>query len=168
MRWSFWIELRGPARLWAASITFTILGAAIAIVLPRLFSDTNQDPSVSLAMRILGWTLFVLGLVVLLPMLATLYIRRSQPEQEAVWHWWINFIGGLLGALAFAAPATFMLPIFFLAYLLRPNALFPADSTDTTKNLGIAALFSVVGIVSLLATIFLAREKLKQETKREG
>lgn len=168
MRWSFWIELRGPARLWAASITFTILGAVIALVLPGLFSAANQDPLASIAMGILGWTLSVLGLVVLLPMVATLYIRRTQPEQEAVWHWWVNFIGGLLGALAFAVPATLALPIFIAAYLVRPNALFPSDSTDTTKNLGIAALFSVVGIVSLLATIFLAREKLKQETKREN
>jgi hypothetical protein len=100
-------------------------------------------------------------------MLATLYIRRTQPDHEAVWYWWINFIGGLLGALAFAVPATLMLPIFLLAYLLQPNELFPDNSTTTAKNLAIAALFTVVGIITLTATVYLARLKLHQEPKRD-
>src|SRR5207253_160831 len=99
---SFWIELRGPAKLWAASIAFTIVGALIACVLPRYFPAIEQDALVSFVIKALGWTFLGLGLLVLAPMLATLYVRARQPEQEAVWHWWINLIGGLAGALAFA------------------------------------------------------------------
>ncbi len=167
MRSGFWIELRGPARLWAASITFTILGAAIAFFLPGLFFAANEDPLLSIAMRIFGWTVFALGLVVFLPMLATLYVRIKQPDQETIWHWWINFVGGLLGALAFAIPATLMLPVFLAAYLVRPNILFPTEGSKSVENLGLATLFSVVGILTLFATVWLARLKLREDPKRD-
>lgn len=162
---SFWIELRGPARLWAASIGFTTVGALIACVLPRFLPAIGQDAIASFAINALGWTFLVLGLLVLMPMLATLYVRRRQPEQEAVWHWWINFIGGLAGALAFAVPATLMFPVFLVAYLTRPNALFP-DAAVAANNLWIAALFSVIGLVVSVPIYFLARLKLREEPKR--
>ena len=166
MIWGFWIQLRGPARLWAASITFTLLGSVMIDVLPRYLPAIEQDPIGSVAIGGLGWACLVLGLIVLLPMLATLYIRVTRPERERVWFWWINFIGGLCGALTFAIPAALMLPLFSLAYLMRPNALFPAGDANPAHNLGIAALFSVIGLVVLAATMFLARASLRENPKR--
>lgn len=167
MRWNFWIELRGPARLWAASIVFTILGALFLFAVPRYLPLDARENGAWLAFPILGWTFFILGLLVLVPMFITLYIRRTQPERERVWHWWINFIGGLLGALAFAVPATLMFPVFLIAYFTRPNALIESDAV-AANNLGIAALFSVIGIVVLVAIFFLARIKMKNEDPRQG
>ena len=166
MIWSFWIELRGPAKLWTASMTFTLLGPAIALVLPRYLPQVEQDPILSVAIGALGWVLLALGLIVLLPMLATLYIRATRPERERVWLWWINFIGGVCGALTFAIPAALMLPAFSLAYLVRPNALFPDADPNAAHNLAIAALFSAIGLVVLLAVVFLARATLRQNPKR--
>jgi hypothetical protein len=161
----FWIELRGPARLWAASIGFAIVGMLIAFVLPRHLPEIAQDAIGSFAIPALGWTFLLLGLLVLLPMLATLYLRVRHPEQEAVWHWWINFIGGLAGALAFAIPAALMFPIFALGYLMRPNVLIPTDAV-AANNLGIAALFSVIGVIVLVPVYFLTRLKLREHPKR--
>ena len=165
MRFSFWIELRGAARLWTASITFIVLGALIALALPPVFPKAEQSELLLRAIQILGWTFFVLGLIVLLPMLATLYIRTKRPGREKVWHWWINFIGGVLGALAFAIPASFMFPIFLLAHLIRPNALFAPD-VDAANNLWLAALFSVLGLITSVAIFFVAREKLKEDPRQ--
>ena len=164
MRFSFWFELRGPARLWAASIVFTVVGVFLVFGFSRFFTMGDQDAFPLLSVRIFGSVFLVLGLIVLAPMLASLFVV---PVDRAAWHWWANFIGGLLGALTFAVPATLMFPIFLLAYLVRPNILFPVDSVDTTKNLGIAALFSLIGLVTLIATIVLARLKLRQDPKRE-
>ena len=166
MIWGFWIELRGPARLWTASIGFTLVGSAIVVVLPRYLPAVEQDPVAAIAIGALGWAFVVLGLIVLLPMLATLYVRARRPERERVWFWWINFIGGLCGALTFAIPAALMLPLFSLAYLMRPNALFPAGDANPAHNLCIAALFSLIGLITLAATVFLARATLRENPRR--
>ena len=165
MRWSVWIELRGPAKLWTASIVFTTVGVGIAFWLPRYLPLGEEDAIGAFAVGALGWAFLVLGLSGLVPMLATLYIRRAQPGQERAWHWWINFIGGLLGALMFAIPAALMLPVFLLAYLARPNALFRADETNAARTLGIAAAFSVLGLAALALTVLLARTTLRWNRK---
>ena len=162
---SFWIELRGPLKLWVASVCFTLLGALIAFYLPRYFPVIEHDVVGLFAIRALGWTFLGLGMLVLAPMLATLYLRARQPEREAIWHWWINFIGGLAGALAFAIPATLMFPVFFIAYLKRPNILIPDDAV-AANNLWIAALFSIIGLAVLALIRFLARLKLREDRSR--
>ena len=96
-------------------------------------------------------------------MLATLFFHRTQPEREAVWHWWINFIGGLAGALVFAVPATLMFPVFLIAYLTRPNALVPNDAV-AANNLWLAVLFSVIGL-AVLALLFFVGRKMVREKK---
>lgn len=165
MRWSFWIELQGATKLWVASIVFIIVGALIAFVLPPIVQPREQDRDlVLLLLRVLGGTFIILGLAVLLPMLVSRFIAA---ERREIWYWWINFIGGLFGALAFAVPATFMFPVFLIAYLTRPNALIESDAV-AANNLGIAALFSVIGIIVLVAIFILARFKLKNEDPRQG
>ena len=165
MIFSFWIELQGATKLWVASIFFTLLGAVIAWVFPLLFPAIGRDPLVSFAIGALGWAFIGLGLLVFVSMLGTLYIRATRPGHEEVWHWWINFAGGLAGALLFAVPATLMLPVFCVAYLRRPNVLFPSDAA-AANNLWIAALFSVIGLVVLAVIRVLVRLKLRENPKR--
>ncbi len=161
MRWSFWIELREAAKLWVASTGFLIVGALIAFALPNVVQPSEQSREAALfALRALGGTFILLGFAVFLPMLASLFFA---PEQRETWHWWINFIGGLLGALAFAVPAALMFPVFFFAYLMRPNVLVPNDAV-ATNNLGIAALFSVIGL-AVLALLFFVGRKMVREKK---
>ena len=162
---SFRIELRGPTKLWVASIFFTMLGVLIAWALPGYFPAIGQDTIALFALRALGWTFFGLGLLVLVPMIATLYVRAAHPGQEARWYEWINFAGGLAGALAFAIPATLMFPAFFWAYLARPNVLFPDDAV-VTNNLWIAALFSIIGLAVFALVYYLLRPKLRKQPKR--
>lgn len=159
MRWSFWIELQGAARLWVASTVFIIVGALIAFGVPLIMQPT-QDRDLALpSMRVLGGVFIILGLAVFLPMLISLFVVAERREQ---WHWWINFIGGLLGALTFAVPATLMFPVFLIAYLTRPNALVPNDAV-ASNNLSIAALFSVIGVVVLVAVFFLGRKIVREK-----
>lgn len=162
---SFWIELRGPTKLWAGSVLFVLLGALIAFYFPHYFPAVEQDVVGSLAVRALGWTFLGLGVLVLVPMLATLYVRARQPGREANWYPWINFVGGLAGALAFAMPATLMFPVFFAAYLTRPNALIPSDAV-AANNLWVAALFSVIGLAALVLIYILVRLKLRAQPQR--
>ena len=60
-----------------------------------------------------------------------------------MWHWWINFVGGLAGALLFAIPATLTLPALFIAWMLRPNALFE-PGIDASETLWVGALLLIV------------------------
>lgn len=159
MGFGFWIELRGPAKLWVASIVFIVIGALIAFGVPVIVQPTQDRDLILLLLRVLGGTFIVLGFAVLLPMLATLFIAKEHREN---WHWWINFLGGLLGALAFAVPATLMFPVFFIAYLTRPNALVPNDAV-AANNLGVAALFSVIGMVVLALLFFLGRKIVREK-----
>lgn len=162
---SFWIELRGPTKLWVASIFFTMLGALIAWALPGYLPAIGHDAIVLFAIRTLGLTFFGLGLLVLVPMFVTLFVRARHPGREAIWYDWINFAGGLAGALAFAIPATLMFPAFFVAYLRRPNSLFPDDAV-VANNLWVAALFSIIGLAVLALIFLLLRRKPHKEPKR--
>lgn len=160
MHWSFWYELRGPVKLWAASIAFLVIGALTTFGLPAVMDQTQDRASVLLLVRVLGGAFIVLGLAVLIPMLLTLRLAKAQREN---WHWWINLIGGLLGALAFAVPAALMFPVVFVAYILRPNPLIP-DQAVAVTNLGIAALFSVIG-VAVLGLLIPVVPKMVREKK---
>lgn len=159
MRWSFWYELRGPAKLWVASTVFIIIGALIAFVVPDVAKPTQDRDAVVLLLRLLGGAFIILGLAVFLPMLISVFIAAERREQ---WHWWINFIGGFLGALMFAVPATLMFPVFFIAYLTRPNTLVPNDAA-AANNLGISALFSVIGLVVLTFLFFVGRKIVREK-----
>jgi hypothetical protein len=163
-----WIDLRGPARLWAASLGFTVVGASLVWAMPRVAPVLMADPFGALALACLGWVFLGLGLPALVALVLTLTFRRRDPDRAAAWHWWINFLGGLAGALVFAVPAKLLLPLMLGAYWTRPNLLFPTESGLAGKNLGLGALFTVVGCVTLAATWWLARLKLRESPKREA
>jgi len=158
MRWRRSIWLTSPARLWAASVVFVVLGTLLAFAAPPLLESPGQDEAVPLVTRTLGGTFLVLGLVVLLPMLLSL--RLADPASRKRFHWWINFVGGLLGALAFGVPAALAFPVMFVAYQRGLASLDPNDA-DAAHNLAIAAVFSLSGVVVLVALFVVARRLLR-------
>jgi len=164
MRWHAWVSLTGAAKLWAASIVFVILGGLLALLAPAFIEPHDPDDEVALlVMRVLGGLFLALGLAVLLPMLVSL--RIADPVRRDRFYWWVNFMGGLLGALSFAVPAALAFPIFLAAYVTRPNALVP-DDLEAVNNLGVSAMFSLVGIVVLIALFFVGREMLRTRNDR--
>lgn len=162
----FSVHVTFPRRvqLWVASISFTLIGALLLFVFPRYTPGLAADPIGAVAIFALGVAFLALGLLVLVPMLVSLYVARRHPGDEVRWHWWSNFIGGIAGALVFAVPATLMLPGFAIAYLMRPNVLFP-PGVSPAKHLWLAALFTVLGVLTLVATWFLARMRLREKDR---
>lgn len=157
LRFSFSYQPRGAAALWTASIVFVTVGLLIAFVVPAIVTEEGAEGATVL-LRLLGGFFFILGSFTLTLMLVGLRIERKNPDNLRVWHWWLNFLGGLIGACAFAIPASLMYPVFYVFYLNRPNGLFPADKSETyAKNLYVTLLFSVIGVIGLAGTGFLAR-----------
>lgn len=164
--WSY--ELRGPAAQWVASTVFVAVGMLIAFVLP-LFAlqepAEGTDPmAVTLLLRVLGGTFLLLGGVPLTLMLGSVWVARRSPENVPVWHWWTNFLGGLLGACAFAVPTSLLFPTFAVLYLSRPNVLFP-DERVATQNLLLVLLFSAIGWVVLVVLFVVGRSKYRERPR---
>ncbi len=78
----------------------------------------------------------------------------------------INLIGGVMGALSFGLPATFVLPGLLLAYANRPNILFTANDVFGTTNWVLGSIFSVCGVITCIGTWFLYR--YQSRTGEEG
>lgn len=78
----------------------------------------------------------------------------------------INLIGGVMGALSFGIPATFVLPGLLVAHANRPNMLFAATDAFGTTNWVIGTIFSVLGIATCIGTRFLYR--YQSRTGEEG
>ena len=160
----FWISFTLRARLWIASSVFALVGMALIVVLPQSLPSLQDELIARWAVTALGWTFLLLGAAVLIPMMLSLRIARKQPGREEQWHRWINLLGGLAGALAFAIPASVMFPVFAIAYIQRPNVLFAVGAG--TSNLWVAALFSFLGVIVLAATYFLARSQIRRQRGR--
>jgi len=101
---------------------------------------------------VIFWITRILGFVFGSIGLATLGMKLTGMDDEA-----ISRIGGLIGALTYAIPATFILPGLWVAYGLRPNWLFAADATFGFDQWLIGSIFSVSGLLALVATIAVYR-----------
>jgi hypothetical protein len=69
----------------------------------------------------------------------------------------ISRIGGLIGALTYAIPASLVLPGLWAAWSLRPNWLFAADAGFGFDQWLIGSIFSATGVLTFVATIALYR-----------
>ncbi len=94
------------------------------------------------------WITRILGLVFASIGLAILGMKLKGMDDEV-----ISRIGGLIGALTYAIPASFVLPGFWVAYGLRPNWLFASDATFGFDQWMIGAIFSATGLLVLVGTI---------------
>jgi len=102
--------------------------------------------------RILGGIFLLIGTVVLcLTILGTpTYI--------------VHTVGGALGALSFGIPATFALPGLLLAYRMRPNLFFSVNDQLDTETWVLGSVFTLLGILTTIGTIFLARYQLRNRS----
>ena len=138
-----WIhEIRGAAGFWIAGLVFLLVGTAFTAV-----GALVLEPLV-----FIGIPFLVLGGLILILLIYSLYLKLRHPENYEAWLWWINFIGGLLGALTFALPSTFALPILLI---------LEVDEAP----LWIGALFSAVGLGVLVATWLIARRQLQDRPR---
>lgn len=122
------------------TVTFDPAAAASAFV-----SDDKDLTVVFWITRILGLVFGGLGL-------AILGMKLNGIDDEV-----ISLIGGFIGALTYAIPASCVLPGLWLAYELRPNWLFAADATFGFDQWLIGSIFSVTGLLGLVVTAALYR-----------
>lgn len=117
------------------------------IVIP---ADTGIMKTVSV---ILGSVLLFIGVVILLLCFALLCVQVRYPQNEEVFIWWINFTGGMTGALSFSLPSTLIYPLF---------KLLPQEMKNQAQNTGIMLpVFTAVGILVNIAIFFIARSQLR-------
>lgn len=108
-----------------------------------ILNDPNLQ-SMSMVMGILGYFFAILGLLILgLKMINFSSVR-------------IDIIAGTIGALAYAIPATFLIPLMYFAHVYRPNFLFnQEDLLWTQENIILMAIFTSTGLLTLLGLAFM-------------
>lgn len=151
---SFHFQLGRTARLWVASIVFTAIGV-LMFLLPRWINQEQSGADAEEAQWVFGFLGVVfagLGLPILGLMIAGRVTGRGVGANQDHWEAHVELLGGLLGALAFAVPATFVLPGMWLLSQMRPDLFSPAEFKE---NFLLGLLFSVLGAVSLAGLWFL-------------
>lgn len=93
-----------------------------------------------------GGTVFILIIV-------SSIIKIKSPQNEKTFFWWVNFTGGMMGALLFAIPSMFIYPIYLL---------FPENIKQQAQNASIILpLFTIVGIIVGIGLFFIARSQYR-------
>ncbi len=139
---TWYCELEGAAAFWIAAILFILVGGAFTAV----------GVEIEGAFLIIGVPFLALGLLILPLLIYSLYLKFAQPENYKTWLWWVNFIGGLAGALTFAVPSTLALPILLLA-----------EMEDEALLIGVG--FSVVGLAVTIGVWFVARKQYRERPR---
>ncbi len=142
---SWYLAIKKAAAYWIAGIVFTLAGGAFVAVgalIERFF-------------LIIGIPFLGLGSLILALLIYSLYLNVKHPENYGVWLWWINFIGGLSGALLFAIPSTLALPIL----LLIERAGADLDLAPEARLIG--AAFSVIGLAVMAVVWLVARRQYR-------
>lgn len=98
------------------------------------------------------WTLSLLGIVFGGIGLAVLGMKLGGMDDDV-----ISRIGGLIGALTYAIPATFVLPGLYVGYRLRPNGLFSVDAMFGAKEWLLGSIFTITGLITLVVTLAVYR-----------
>lgn len=139
---TWYCELKGAAAFWIAATLFILVGGAFTAV----------GVEIEGAFLIIGVPFLALGLLILPLLFYSLYLKSAHPENYQTWLWWVNFVGGLAGALTFAVPSTLALPILLLAEM-EDEALL------------IGAGFSVVGLAVTIGVWFVARKQYRERPR---
>lgn len=161
------VRLRGPGKYWLAGGVFAGIGLLVGFVLPPIaLTQPAPDEGVPLGLlRTLGAAFLTLGGVTLLMAALSPEIERAAPRNAAVWEWWMEFVGGALGAAMFAVPATLILPLMFVLYLDRPNWAFPDPEATFWPDGYLGVLFTGLGLISVAALIFLGRHSYRRRPR---
>ncbi len=155
--WGFYIYARGRSANWIVSVVFMLVGLLIAIALPPIIRPMPDRDVVVLIVRLLGGIFFILGLVIFASMMFDAVLASEGPEVRDRWYRSSKLVLSLIAAGLFAIPATMAFPIMMLAYLSRPNGLFPINDPNPLNNLVVGLVFSVVGVLALGLMVVAAR-----------
>ncbi len=114
---------------------------------------SGENDNLLFAFKIIGYIFLSLGIFILLLTLPSIVIKIYSPQNTDYWFWWVNFIGGLSGALLFSLPSTFI----WLIYFCLPSG---AQSAFTGKGF-LLWIFTAVGIIVNAGVFFIEKSQLK-------
>lgn len=150
---------------WWAGGFFAAIGL-IFLGIPFLLSAAATDAGSAIGvLRALGAAFLGLGGVILLMWPIGREIERALPQNAPVWEWWVNFVGGVLGAALFAIPATLLVPLMLLLYFDRPNWAYPDPDAGLWPNGYLGLLFGGAGLISLVALVLMGRTSYKSRPR---
>ena len=141
-RKDWYYEIKGAAPFWIAALLFILTGSAF----------TAAGVWAEGVFLVIGVPFLCLGAFILPLLIYSLYLKFAQPENYKTWLWWVNFIGGLAGALTFAIPSMLMLPILLLIGM-------------DDEALLIGAGFSVVGLAVTIGVWFVGRKQHRERPR---
>ena len=165
-RFSVWIG--GRTGNWIAGSVFAAVGLIFLLVAPQWTGSGPDAATGATVLRALGGFFAGLGLLVLGWLLVDLWLGAKDSPRRHVWYWWGAFLMPMLAAAAFSVPATLVLPAFVVAYLARPDFVFPAGQPVTANNFWIGALFSVCGVLGLVLMYFVGRAALRDRPRLDA
>lgn len=149
----------GSSKFWVTGGIFAGIGLVVGFVLPpTLISQAAPDrQGFAGALRALGVAFLTLGAATLLMVVLVREIERAAPQNAVVWEWWMEFVGGALGAAMFGVPATLILPLIGFLYVDRPNWAFPDPEASFWPSGYLGILFTGLGVLTLAALLMLGR-----------
>jgi len=161
----FYVEIRGRAAIWIGGLLFTLVGSVITFLAPQFLQSTQDASAVRLILVGLGGIFLLFGLGSLGVGVGDLVLSRTNPTARRQWMWWGNFLLGIGAAAVFAVPSSLAFPLLLVAYLLRPNAIFPSPLPDANGNLTVGLIFTLVGFLTLAMIVWVARVALKSRPR---
>lgn len=158
----FKVYLRLPPYMgaWLASLLFLSLGFLFFFKGAASLA-ARGDHSGFVAMRALGGTFMALGGLLFVALAGDLVLALTAPERRAGWRWWVNFVGGLLGAGLFSVPALLAGPAMLVAYRKGTAAFVTAGKVVQKGDLVLGFGFSIAGLLGLLLMYFVGRQMLR-------
>ncbi len=120
---------------------------------PKEFFVSGENDELLIAFKIIGLVFMILGIIILMLTLPSIIIKIYSPQNTDFWFWWVNFIGGMSGALVFSLPSTFI----WLIYIILPENIKSAF----TGKFFLLWIFTAVGILVNVGIFFIARSQLK-------
>lgn len=165
-RWE-WVPSRA-AQPWFVGGLFAVVGWALVKLAPHMTGGAELGLGIQADGEVvafwivtgLGGYFVALGAILLGMGAVRVWVALRTPWNREAWDWWVQTVGGGLGALSFALPALLVFPAFAIAFVRRPNALFPAGGTSAAALLWTGAGFSALGLGTLALLVWVLRRSV--------
>lgn len=120
---------------------------------PDNFHVPGENYEMLALFKITGYIFFILGAFIFILTLPSLFIKFFYPQNSDYWFWWVNFTGGMVGALIFSVPSAFIWVIYYF---------LPEDIRISFSGKSFLLwIFTVVGIFVNIGLFFIAKAQLK-------
>jgi hypothetical protein len=132
------------------SILFILTGLIFVVISSNALSS-------GIILTALGILFVAIGLILAALYTAGLFIAKAAPSNKKVYEWWVQLIGGELGALSFALPSALIIPLV---------SLLPPDVQSQMKDqIRILTIFTFAGIAVLIAIIIVTFNLVKDRPR---